>query len=56
MGYTVVTSNNALINDIQLPIGIGLNFETSQLFDGIYQNTTQVLNNLKLLLLIKHVS
>ena len=53
MGYTVVTSNNALINDIQLPIGIGLNFETSQLFDGIYQNTTQVLNNLKLLLLTK---
>jgi phage baseplate assembly protein W len=54
MGYTLVTnvSNNALFEDLQ-PYGIGLNFETSQLFDNVYQNATQAINNLKLLLLTK---
>jgi len=54
MGYTLVTnvSNNALFDNLQ-PLGIGLNFETSQLFDNVYQNATQAINNLKLLLLTK---
>jgi hypothetical protein len=36
-----------------IAIGISLNFETSQLFDGFYQNTIKRLNNLKNLLLTK---
>ena len=52
MGYTLVTNNIASIN-IQTPIGIGLNFQTSQLFELISNNPTQLLNNLKNLLLTK---
>jgi phage baseplate assembly protein W len=54
MGYTLVTndSNNSLTNP-QLPIGVGLNFQPSQLFQQMFNNPDQLVNNLKNLLLTK---
>lgn len=52
MGYTLVT-NNIVSNITPLPLGIGLSFQTSQVFEQISNNPAQALNNLKNLLLTK---
>jgi phage baseplate assembly protein W len=54
MGYTLVTndSNNSLFGP-QLPIGIGLNFQNTALFQTLLSNPDQLVNNLKNLLLTK---
>jgi phage baseplate assembly protein W len=54
MGYTVVTDTIAN-QQLELPLGISLNFQVSELFESItsINNPKQALNNLKNLLLTK---
>ena len=54
MAYTLVT-DPIVINQIELPLGISLNFQSSGVFETItsVNNTTQALNNLKNLLLTR---